>query len=101
MRRPRITCAERALDPRPDTPDYPAVPTRPSGGNRSLAQGLSRVAVSAVACGAFIVLLSFGIRSSFGLARSPSYQGNAKRPVGSMQVFASMPDEDDFLAAPI
>jgi hypothetical protein len=30
-----------------------------------LAQGLSRVAVSAIACGAFIVLLSFGIRSSF------------------------------------
>jgi hypothetical protein len=33
-----------------------------------VAQGLSRVAVSAIACGAFIVLLSFGIRSSFGLA---------------------------------
>jgi hypothetical protein len=67
---------------------------------RSVTERLSHAA-GAIACGAFIVLLSFGIRSSFGLARSLSYQENAKWPVGSMQVFASTPDEDDFLAATI
>ena len=36
-----------------------------------MAERLSRVAVSAIACGAFIVLLSFGIRSSFGLFLQP------------------------------
>jgi predicted MFS family arabinose efflux permease len=37
----------------------------------SVAQGLSRPAVIAIACGAFIVLLSFGIRSGFGLFLQP------------------------------
>ena len=36
-----------------------------------VSQQLSRAAVSAIACGAFIVLLSFGIRSSFGLFLQP------------------------------
>ena len=36
-----------------------------------MAEGLSRAAVTAIACGAFIVLLSFGIRSSFGLFLQP------------------------------
>jgi predicted MFS family arabinose efflux permease len=36
-----------------------------------VSQGFSRAAVSAIACGAFIVLLSFGIRSSFGLFLQP------------------------------
>ena len=36
-----------------------------------MAERLSRAAVSAIACGAFIVLLSFGIRSSFGLFLQP------------------------------
>ena len=36
-----------------------------------MSQQLSRAAVSAIACGAFIVLLSFGIRSSFGLFLQP------------------------------
>jgi predicted MFS family arabinose efflux permease len=34
-------------------------------------EGLPRAAVRAIACGAFIVLLSFGIRSSFGLFLQP------------------------------
>ena len=36
-----------------------------------MSQQLSRAAVIAIACGAFIVLLSFGIRSSFGLFLQP------------------------------
>ena len=36
-----------------------------------MAERLSRAAVTAIACGAFIVLLSFGIRSSFGLFLQP------------------------------
>jgi predicted MFS family arabinose efflux permease len=36
-----------------------------------VAKGLSRAAVNAIACGAFIVLLSFGIRSGFGLFLQP------------------------------
>ena len=36
-----------------------------------MSQQLSRAAVSAIACGAFIVLLSFGIRSSFGFFLQP------------------------------
>ena len=36
-----------------------------------MTQGLSRAAVREIACGAFIVLLSFGIRSSFGLFLQP------------------------------
>ena len=36
-----------------------------------MAERLSRAAVSAIACGAFIVLLSFGIRSGFGLFLQP------------------------------
>src|ERR687895_1044326 len=42
-----------------------------SGGRKSVAEGLSRAAVIAIACGALIVLLSFGIRSSFGLFLQP------------------------------
>jgi predicted MFS family arabinose efflux permease len=36
-----------------------------------VSQALSRTAVIAIACGSFIVLLSFGIRSSFGLFLQP------------------------------
>ena len=36
-----------------------------------MAQQLSRAAVMAIACGAFILLLSFGIRSNFGLFLQP------------------------------
>jgi predicted MFS family arabinose efflux permease len=36
-----------------------------------VAEGLSRAAVIAIACGAFIVLVSFGIRSGFGLFLQP------------------------------
>jgi predicted MFS family arabinose efflux permease len=36
-----------------------------------VAERLSRAAVTAIACGAFIVLLSFGIRSGFGLFLQP------------------------------
>jgi MFS family permease len=42
-----------------------------SGGRKSVAEGLSRAAVIAIACGAFIVLVSFGIRSGFGLFLQP------------------------------
>src|SRR5918999_1489307 len=42
-----------------------------SGGRKSVAEGLSRAAVMAIACGAFIVLVSFGIRSGFGLFLQP------------------------------
>jgi len=36
-----------------------------------VAERLSRAAVTAIACGAFVVLLSFGVRSSFGLFLQP------------------------------
>ncbi|MGH6904986.1 MAG: MFS transporter, partial [Geminicoccaceae bacterium] len=36
-----------------------------------MSQALSRAAVIAIACGSFILLLSFGIRSSFGLFLQP------------------------------
>ena len=36
-----------------------------------MSQALSRTAVIAIACGAFILLLSFGVRSSFGLFLQP------------------------------
>ena len=36
-----------------------------------MAERLSRAAVTAIACGAFVVLLSFGVRSSFGLFLQP------------------------------
>jgi hypothetical protein len=68
MRCSRRTCAQRALDPRAHALDYGRRSGAAGGGDQPMAQGLSRVAVSAIACGAFIVLLSFGIRSSFCLA---------------------------------
>src|SRR5688500_12207282 len=40
-------------------------------GRSPVSQQLSRAAVIAIACGAFILLLSFGIRSSFGLFLQP------------------------------
>jgi predicted MFS family arabinose efflux permease len=40
-------------------------------GNKPVANGFSRSALIALACGSFIVLLSFGIRSSFGLFLQP------------------------------
>jgi predicted MFS family arabinose efflux permease len=81
MRRASMTCADRALDPGPGALDY-LDPGRGAldyqGGPRpaerrkeSVAEGLSRAAVIAIACGAFIVLVSFGIRSGFGLFLQP------------------------------
>jgi predicted MFS family arabinose efflux permease len=40
-------------------------------GNETVADGFSRPALIALACGSFIVLLSFGVRSSFGLFLQP------------------------------
>jgi predicted MFS family arabinose efflux permease len=41
------------------------------GGERPVSEQMSRRAVIAIACGAFILLLSFGIRSNFGLFLQP------------------------------
>src|SRR5262245_40384054 len=48
-------------------------PAPPIGPNREITvpQSLSRTAVLAIACGSAMVLLSFGIRSSFGLFLQP------------------------------
>jgi predicted MFS family arabinose efflux permease len=45
--------------------------TREARRNKLVADGFSRPALIALACGSFIVLLSFGIRSSFGLFLQP------------------------------
>lgn len=66
--------AQAALDQRPLPPDDAHLPGSgpvPYVEDGSVAQGFSRPALIVLACGSLIVLLSFGIRSSFGLFLQP------------------------------